>query len=96
MKCTSFWIPISTGLRLGAHVRVPQLVVEDVDVLAAGVLLEDLLHLLVVDVVDLLLVVVKVPVGQRGRAVHQLEAVLVQGQLVLLVPVKIGDLGAPF
>ena len=66
------------------------------DVLAAGVLLEDLLHLLVVDVVDLLLVVVKVPVGQRRRAVHQLEAVLVQCQLVLLTPVKIRDLRAPF
>ena len=70
--------------------------VEDVHVLAAGVLLEDILHLLVVNVVDLLLVVVKVPVGERGRAVHQLEAVLVQGQLVLLAPVKMDDLRDPF
>ena len=54
-------IPIPAGLGLGAHVRVSQLVVEDVNVLAAGVPLEDRLHLFVVDVVDLLLVVVKVP-----------------------------------
>ena len=62
--------------------------VEDVDVLAAGELLEDLRHLLVVDVVDLLLVVVKVPVGQQSRAVHQLEAVFVKGRLVVLAPVQ--------